>query len=597
MNIKYDPTEYKKFSGMNTVDEADKIDDSECVYAQNLDLGSDGAIGPRAGKSIFGNDTSGDGEILGAAVAVRRDGTQIPIRVRDTVLEWYHLATDTWYTLKTGLTDNLKYGFANYTTSTYDRIYIANGVDTTQKWNTATTDLAIAVATTDTEITVDSTTGFDSSGTIIIEGDEIAYTSKTSTTFEGVTGIGATHAIDIPVAQIPSDASAVEKGNILLVKDWRLSIAGSPTKGPTMTVSAANDPEDYTESSPRVVGDPTIEDFPEGGGKITSLHEWDKWWVIFKENTIRLFTLDISSAASGDLEVPVVKAITTAPGIGAVSHYGTIAGDNDIFYVSRYGGIRSLTDVINSERPQLNVVDITDKIRPTIRNFDFTSAASAFFDKKILVACKTTSDSSYNDSVIVYDLRTKSLSIYTGWLVSCWFVYENNLYFGSPVDPNTYQAFTGFVDYYRDDVESAIDSIWRSKRLTFGKVSKEKEIDLIYIEGLISEATSIEVTIRYDEDGSRAEINKTISGEGSYVTQTPINMLGINELGVEPLSGTISGASDLNKFRVYLTMPSSHGLYNADIQFRCLTVGGRWKITNIATNSSLREEPPAHLKL
>lgn len=48
-----------------------------------------------------------------------------------------------------------------------------------------------AVSADDTTITVDSTDGFPSSGSILIGGDKIDYTGKTSTTFTGCTSVSA----------------------------------------------------------------------------------------------------------------------------------------------------------------------------------------------------------------------------------------------------------------------------------------------------------------------------------------------------------------------------------------------------------------------
>ncbi len=603
MELTYKPIEYKKFGGgMNTVNEADDIADSECVFAQNVDFSSGGGIGPRLGKTIFGQNTSGSGSIRSAHTTNRRDGTQQPLRERGTVVEYYSSQTSQWETLVTGLTSTaLSLGWADYVTSTYDRVYFGNGTDTTIKWNTAVTKNTVAILDSDVTITVTSTADFDSSGDLIINGDIIAYTAKTATTFTTVTGITAGgHAINSSVAQATSTVSGIEKGNILLVKDWRLSVAGAPTKGPTLTLSKINLPETFTESSPRLVGDADIEDFPEGGGKITGLAEKDKWWIIFKEDTIRLFTLDItasSAGTTGEAEIPITKALVTAPGIGAVVSTGIVGADNDVFYVSRKGGLRSLQEVSSSTIPQIQVADLTDLIRPTIKDYVFTDAQTMFFDKKILVSCRSSSSVTYNDTVIVYDLRTKGLGLYAGWNVGCWFIYNGSLYFGSSVDPNTYKAFDGYSDFFGSTVEAPIDVIWRSKRFNFGQSSSEKEVDLIYVEGLISPSTSLEVTLRYDEDGSRASIVKTISGTGSYVIQTPVNTLGSEALGVEPLAGTISEVSDLNKFRVYLTMPTEHALFNMDIQFRCTTVGGRWKILTYSFNPALRSEPPSHIKL
>ena len=598
MEFKFNPVNYSRFGkGMVTVDEADTIQDDACVFAQNIDFGADGSIAPRLGKTLFGQNTAGSGSIPDAHVVMRRDGTQVALRTRGTNLEYYSSSTGEWETLYTGFTSGYTTGFANYVTSTTDAVYIGNGTDTTRKWNTAVTTASAAFTTASTTITVASTTGFDASGTLICEGDEITYTGKTSTTFTGCASIASNQASGVSIAQVTSAVSAIEKGNIMIVKDWRLSVAGSPTKGPTLTLATINSPENFTENSPRLVGDADIEDFPEGGGKITGLADFDKWWVIFKEDTIRLFTLQLNegAAATVSAEYPITKGIITAPGIGAVTHKGIIGADNDIFYVSRTGGLRSLSNVA-SEQSQTRIIDWFDPIRPTVKDYDFTSAATAFYDKKILVACKSSSDSSYNDTVIVLDLRTKGLGIYRGWNVSCWFILNGELYFGSSIEPNTYKAFDGYVDVSRT-IEVPVDAIWRTKRFNFGYPAHQKEIDYIYVEGLISQPTEIDVTIRYDEDGSRSEVTKTISGTGSYVTETPVNALGINELGIEPLAGTTSDASDLNKFRVYLTLPADASLFNMDIIFRSTTTGGRWKITNYAVNPQLQEEPPAQLKL
>ena len=55
------------------------------------------------------------------------------------------------------------------------------------------TTIASVLLKTDTVLNVTSTEGFAASGTLIIDGDEIAYTSKGPTTFHGLSGIDAIH--------------------------------------------------------------------------------------------------------------------------------------------------------------------------------------------------------------------------------------------------------------------------------------------------------------------------------------------------------------------------------------------------------------------
>ena len=66
-----------------------------------------------------------------------------------------------------------------------------------------------------TTITVASTTGFDTSGVIRIDDEDIAYTGKTSTTFTGLTrGYGLTS------AKAHSASATVYDGDELVFKGW-----------------------------------------------------------------------------------------------------------------------------------------------------------------------------------------------------------------------------------------------------------------------------------------------------------------------------------------------------------------------------------------
>jgi hypothetical protein len=66
------------------------------------------------------------------------------------------------------------------------------------------------IATTDTTITLDDASGFDSSSSVWIDQDIVAYTGTTATTLTGVTGIDIAHSDGTKVEQLysmPSDYS------------------------------------------------------------------------------------------------------------------------------------------------------------------------------------------------------------------------------------------------------------------------------------------------------------------------------------------------------------------------------------------------------
>ena len=82
----------------------------------------------------------------------------------------------------------------------------------TQEDDVTATLLNGAINSSATTITVDSTTGFSSTGTLYIESEQITYTGTSSTTFTGCTrGANSTtaalHADDVRVAQFDSGAT------------------------------------------------------------------------------------------------------------------------------------------------------------------------------------------------------------------------------------------------------------------------------------------------------------------------------------------------------------------------------------------------------
>ena len=97
--------------------------------------------------------------------------------------------------------------------------FVSEGGYITDRRST-TTKLNGAINSTDTTITVDSTSGFESTGdgTLVIDSEHIAYTGTTATTFTG-----CTRAIDDTVAASHSDNEDVYQGFplILMSKIWK----------------------------------------------------------------------------------------------------------------------------------------------------------------------------------------------------------------------------------------------------------------------------------------------------------------------------------------------------------------------------------------
>ena len=136
------------------------------------------------------------------------------------------------------------------------RLYVLNYNDyinsyITQEDEITTTNLDGSLTDSATTITVNSTTGFDSTGTIFIGNEQITYTGTSSTTFTGATRgandtTAAAHSDDTQVAQfeqggVPQYVSRTPDNNFLLYP--------FPTKGFSLKYDFFSFPTDMSAST------------------------------------------------------------------------------------------------------------------------------------------------------------------------------------------------------------------------------------------------------------------------------------------------------------------------------------------------------------
>ena len=136
------------------------------------------------------------------------------------------------------------------------RLYVLNYNDyinsyITQEDEITTTNLDGSLTDSATTITVNSTTGFDSTGTLFIGNEQITYTGTSSTTFTGATRgandtTAAAHSDDTQVAQfeqggVPQYVSRTPDNNFLLYP--------FPTKGFSLKYDFFSFPTDMSAST------------------------------------------------------------------------------------------------------------------------------------------------------------------------------------------------------------------------------------------------------------------------------------------------------------------------------------------------------------
>jgi hypothetical protein len=339
-----------------------QIPDSALQSVINIEYDQGGGVGPRKGTTSFGNGLSGSVAVSAMHTAVRNDDIEIQLMVSDTKMYWYSTNNKYYEVLKTGLTTGLKYAFVDANQSTGNRMFYCNGVDNMSKWSMNVTYLTSALTGGETSISVNDTTDFPSTGTIIYNGTEIAYTAKTATTFT-VASAHASRGADDGVAEAVDDTSlsALPKGNIFQIYKQRLWVSGITNDPMKVHGSKVGDFEDFTT----VGAYGTVELIVvQGGGGVKALSVQNGWLMIMKpDGPIPYRTVSVNLTEETD----EFQDFIDSDGAGA-SNPGAvaIASNANIFYAANNGGIKELTRVRDVET--FLPLQMTDPIAPTIKD-------------------------------------------------------------------------------------------------------------------------------------------------------------------------------------------------------------------------------------
>ena len=434
---------------------------------------------------------------------------------------------------------------------------------------------------------------FEESGTLRIGTTDVTYTGiGSSTTFTGATG--APVALDdAAVAQVVEEFPVgPPRGNILLVLNTRMYLAGVKNNQQALYHSAIADAADFSFASPRAADEGGIIDTPEGGGGIIGLGLQEETIYLLKEDIIKTVTF----TQDGN-DLPFIQPLIEAPAVGAVNSKGVFKIDNQQFYTSKDGGIKAVGRVKTVDFVQPK--QLSDPIVNFVERLDFSNSAAIFFKQKAYIACKG-EDATFNDTVLVFNAQKRAWeSPIVGWNASAWTIYNGELYFGSATNPVVFKAE---VESRKDDSDAPYSAIARFSFNNYGGPANVKEFQTLFVEGYISENTTLNIEVLYNYQGLLETKTMTLKGTDSqYILQdTSYNALGLFALGLNPLASVTSSAfantsNDLPKFRVYFPLPITP-MYEVSVQFSSDESGSNWDILRFATDAELKPETNTNLK-
>ena len=590
-----------KFFGMDSLHTAIRVPEGYAADSLNSDLGSSSQAGPMKGYSKFGNQANAANTIVRKYAYQKGDGVEVMLHVRDNGTNYiveYLNQEDTrnningeWSILETGLTRSVnksdgtttnpaRFSFVAFNTTGTNKLVYGNGVEGLRRWNGAT---AAVGSTTATTIVISvaagtvslSSRGFAASGSVIINGTTYVYTSIAAQTFSGVTPNPTGEAVNSGIAQIVNTAAlaAVDKGSVIISAQERIFMAGITATPNQVDYSTTGDETTYSGSLPTSGG---FEDFPQMNGEIVALSFIKDYILVFSEKKVIAFKFEFPTSTTK------VTRLLEISDEGAASHKAVKKFNDQVWYLTPKGGIKRITQV--SAENAFAIEDMTEFIRPTIKNFIWTDGALEYSQKdKLWFAAGRTDKTVSNNNMTVmmwYSDDGSSAGIghadgqsgkiwnlgMTDTFIGDMCIFKKELHFGSSVASNDYLMFDGFS---RDGGPY----LWRrTERVeTFGNPWERKWIQYLALRGAIGPGTTLKATLKYGINGNVSSQLCQIKGtDTAYVVQTPLNMLGGFSLGTEPLGGTIEGIGDLNPFLVIFELPP---IYEREFQlmFECDT--------------------------
>lgn len=546
--------------GKVTKFEADLISASSATELINVNMSGQIGLRPRSGTAIHGTFSSTSNPVNSGATFIRKDGLERPVISSGTILEAFNpfLATPDYNTLDTGFTDAKIFGFADGDAF----LYMGNAIEAIRKWtgavarfdkgNTTATVIALKTETED-GVTLDTAAllGFSSSGTVFINGTAYTYGGLSGLTLTSAQdATGETDLVSVIEKPITSGFTSAPKGNIFLIKDSRLLIAGDPTDPNNLYGSKIGDVTNFSFSSPAVADDGfTLKIY---GPPITSLIDKGEYVAIGAENGVEgLSYVQLTSSTDTILTVPRVRRIFKGQGQGPINNKGAISFDYDGVFSSRQLGLRRLS------RADGDLVDkpesLTEAIEPDYAVFDQTDVALGHFLHQFYQALRSTTSVPGNDTIVLKDRRDGWISILKGLNASCWFIYKNKLYYGDSFTKNVYQTNTDdFSDFDGTNFFPYLVD-WQSKFFDYNVPFNKKEVRRVLISGFITPNTTVDFSIITDGVAGLQSITKQIVGTADYVQAIPSIAFGRNVFGIKGFASADGTPTGLKPFRRVIT--------------------------------------------
>lgn len=353
-------------------------------------------------------------------------------------------------------------------------------------------------------------------------------------------------------------------------------------------VSAVNNYQDCTVSTPRIVGE----------GATATLDATPIGFIAQDDSMLVSAGLDYWYQSKFTLSADLAKEsfqfgrLKTTGNQGAQSQALMSKMKNNVIYVSYepiFNTLGTVENFLNS--PQ--AVNLSDSIKYDMDAYDFTGGSCYYFNFFLYFTVPAMG------VVRLYNLQKKYWEAPQVIPVSFFYQVEGVLYGHSSLTNESYQVFE--QDVYNDNGNpiSAVAAFPYNSQLG-GKAPQKKNFDEFYTEGYIAGNTIITLTINWDFGGFSGNYATNISGvapSNIIFNKVTDGSLGQNTLGSQPI-GTILNISPqpvIPKFRIINTFPKKN-VYEYQVVYSSNDVDQNWALLRFGPKIANAGAKPVEIK-
>ena len=525
--------------------------------------------------------------------------------------------TYVWYDLMTALTKT-RFVFDTVWDNTVKRDFavFVKGDTNLHKWSGGMGLIASTTANTIVLTSDAATLGFDTSGTVIVNGTTYTYSGVTTVTLTGVTtdprGEANGSVVLAGVVTNANTPASTFTGDFLKTIGNQVFVGSYSSR--LIYVSGDASYINFTVPSPTIAGSPdllTLDNLARGIGVIDGdayISAGYSDWYHVKFDLINVDTDGLTRTAT--------VAKQEVPGLGAAMghEYIDISG-NGLIYLTRDNKVRVIGTFTNLDKTSAPMVSLP--IQTELDNETFTPVQGDTSDGEL----KSVGDKVYLTSVsggttYVYENRealSESGEIVTErfwqppqvWGISR-IALIGGVEFGHSIsNPQIYQLWD--TEQWHDDSPSddhlPYDCVARFAYE--GKKSELSGLDMIYFEGYATEGTELKMKFYGEYQGSTAVqemfVNDpSVGGEvGKFFTGFTSPGMGDSSLGDNPLGEGLTedelSQEQLPKIRKIVNIITNE-IFEYGLEVYSDEVDSRWEILTLGTNAQKGNNDPIFIR-